>query len=435
MSLQQKAASHSDDAAESAAIDRSVWLTQVRTMAGFPDDASMARAIAIPTRLIPRWRQGVRPQWGNILALSGVLGLDPSALTAVLWGENPGDPCPCGCGGVKVAPERQEASKLAVRQRCIDCGKAGTIYRAVGRSHKSRCRACSARLRCAPKTVVRCVGYDDHGVTRHARTCRKEQELKPYQISRYETYGRPREAWGRGVAPTRTSQRAFVDPERGLFRCKACVLASLGIASTERLLSTITKERIRSGRHRRELYTDFLPVLNPKFGPSGKATGGGKGASLSRTKGHIVRYWGGDTLPTWIIVGRCLGCGKLVLCQRSGEVKGEWHLQCLRAWHGTPAGRVFIAKLRAGEPVRRSEFVRKGPGKPAEPETLARHFAWAIQHHLGSVSMEAIASRYGVRKQAVSKAVQSIIDDLPPTERVGARFRKHIDLLREAIPN
>src|SRR3990170_5518631 len=81
------------------------WLTATRESAGFPTDADLARAAGLmvpggqnPLRLI---RQGHRPTWRTVQRLAPVLGVQVEDVVRHLWRQAVGDPCVCGCGGVK----------------------------------------------------------------------------------------------------------------------------------------------------------------------------------------------------------------------------------------------------------------------------------------------------------------------------------------------
>ena len=63
--------------------------------------------------------------------------------------EKVGDPCPCGCGGVKILPHNPNVRKLSISSPCQTCGK-GRIYEAGENSagfvygpHSPLCHPCS----------------------------------------------------------------------------------------------------------------------------------------------------------------------------------------------------------------------------------------------------------------------------------------------------
>ena len=67
--------------------------------------------------------------------------------------EKAGDPCPCGCGGVKILPHNPNARKLSISSPCQTCGK-GRIYEAGENSagfvygpHSPLCHPCSQQER------------------------------------------------------------------------------------------------------------------------------------------------------------------------------------------------------------------------------------------------------------------------------------------------
>jgi transcription elongation factor Elf1 len=79
--------------------------------------------------------------------MKGLRSIDPSAFPYLLPGERLGDPCPCGCAGVKVTPENPRARKLAVRFLCQDCGAAKLSQSGVYSHHPLRCRPCNDKKR------------------------------------------------------------------------------------------------------------------------------------------------------------------------------------------------------------------------------------------------------------------------------------------------
>ena len=60
--------------------------------------------------------------------------------------EKLGDPCSCGCGGVKVLPEKPTAKLLDVARPCQGCGKE-RVYQGPRQAHRQYCQPCAPRHR------------------------------------------------------------------------------------------------------------------------------------------------------------------------------------------------------------------------------------------------------------------------------------------------
>ena len=73
--------------------------------------------------------------------LCKALNEDVTEAMAFYWSEKPGDPCLCGCGGVKVFPKTRKGWTLRVSCPCRTCGR-NRIYDGSQR-HRILCPSCS----------------------------------------------------------------------------------------------------------------------------------------------------------------------------------------------------------------------------------------------------------------------------------------------------
>ena len=64
----------------------------------------MARDLNLWGETIPQWDNGRRPKWRYMPVLSPMLGIELESVVKKIWGDIPGDSCPCPCGGEKIFP-------------------------------------------------------------------------------------------------------------------------------------------------------------------------------------------------------------------------------------------------------------------------------------------------------------------------------------------
>src|SRR5688572_6152881 len=72
---------------------------------------------------ISLWQYGHhRPRWRFLRPIADILGVSLAEVVYALWNERLGDPCPCGCDGIKVLPDKFASSRqLAIEITC-ECG-------------------------------------------------------------------------------------------------------------------------------------------------------------------------------------------------------------------------------------------------------------------------------------------------------------------------
>lgn len=421
-------------------IETDKWLRQKWIAAGFATSAELARRLGTTVAAVRAWEDGRRPGWGYIQAIASAISAEPEEAVVHLWREQPGQPCPCGCGGLKVLPTRRKAYSLDISLPCQRCTKPRT-YRWSGLidarlRHRPLCPGCS---HFKPRTTVRCVGYDDHSQARHAKKCRGTVELAPSEIREYHNRPRSYVAWGQGRHQVQQWQRPFLDEALGTYRCWPCALGSLSVAVMERRLRVVTGERIRSAQQRREVLTGTSTTFNPRFVRSHlegsrraltklKKEGVPEHVRLARAKGALVQAW--SSPPLRERVSRCVFCSKLVFTSPANT--GNWHRSCLDDWYRSPAGKHYQRGNRPGEkgPI---PLPPRRPGRP--PGDPTRGFSWAMRHYFAGESFRTIAAMAGVDSKAVRVAIENTIQDLPPTELVPANYRLRLRLLREAAHN
>ena len=415
-------------------VEGASWLREKRLMAGIRTETELAQRMSTSVTTVSDWeREKTKPQWAYVEPLATALGTTPSDVFASLWKEQLGDPCDCGCGGLKIAPANPRSFTLRVRLPCQGCGQVRSFEKS-GR-HAPLCRSCS---HVGPRTTFTCDGYDDHGARRHAPRCPRQIQLRPGDIrnrhSQSKRYHQSRHA--QYVVPN--WDRPFLDEMTGRYRSLACASASVRIAQTEARLGKFSGERIRSRSQRREVLSTMMSTImtekrQQQMTQAARDTilaSGGWGEQVRRAiaAGQLARAWSQRPLPAWTSVGRCIFCRRLTLQGRPTD-RGLYHRPCFYTWSSTPEGRHFQSRVSRGLTA---DLPRPHPtrGRPESAATLKRHFAWAIQHHLGGESFRQIARKENIGDRAVREGVERILALLPEPERLATRFRRTVQLLR-----
>lgn len=418
-------------------LETDKWLRRKWIAAGFATSAELARALGTTVAAVRGWEDGRRPGWGYIQAIARAISAEPGEAVVHLWREQPGQTCPCGCGGLKVLPTRRNAYSLDISLLCQRCSKPRT-YRwngLVGARliHRPLCPGCS---HVKPRLTMTCIGYDDHGVTRRAKRCTGTLDLRPSDIAELQKPGDGVGVkWGRGLYDIANSQTKFVDVEAGTYRCGRCALGARGIAVMEQRIKAITPERIRSGSQRREVLSDIAAVLNRRFMRS-SLTGSRRAKEklhrdgvpehvrLARHKGRIVKAWTDDQQKPWRAAGICVACGMLTLT--NVKASGRWHRACLDEWYRSPLGRGYQARGASKGPI---PLPSRPRGRPPSPKGLLRAFGWAVQHYIGAKSYRDIAQRAGVAAQSVNEQVDRVASLLPPPKLIREPERRAVEYL------
>jgi hypothetical protein len=420
------------------------WLQRTRVRMGFPTTAALALAAGISNKRVLSWEtDGRRPTWGHIRTLATLLNVTEEEAVAGLWPERVGDRCECGCGNRKVLPTAATAMMLAVELKCPNCGRMKPVSETASRNlyrHRANCRACSGLNRRSDRQTFTCVGYQDHGVVRHASSCLGTRTLSPGRIGSYKRAAitRQRRPRGRGTYSPAVWDKPFLNEETGKFRCARCARGSMAIAKQEMMLKTVTSERIRSKKQRRELMSEFSAIINPRFHNSiGEARR--RMIAKKKTEGlthrqrtadshsQFVRAWSADALPVTVTVALCASCKKLLIFD--SDRTHAWHPSCFQSWLNTLEGRRFL-KDRTRRPSQReaiefkSKIVRQG--RLVADDVVKRHFSWAVQHLIGRVPLSEIARRQDKSRQAIQLGIDRIVQALPESGLLvgsGARWR------------
>ena len=421
-------------------VETDNWLRRKWIAAGFATSAELARVLRSTVAAVRGWEDGRRPGWGYIQAIASAISAEPGEAVVHLWREQPEQPCPCGCGGLKVLPTRPNAYSLDISLPCQRCSKP-RIYRWIGLAgarliHRPLCSGCS---HVKPQLTMTCIGYHDHGVIRHAKRCTGTLDLRPSDVSRLEKPGDGVGAkWGRGLYDIANSQPKSVDVDAGTYRCGRCALGARAIVVMEQRIKAITPERIRSGSQRREVLSDIADVMNPLFTRS-FLTGSRRAEKklhrdgvpehvrLARHEGIIVKAWTDDQQKPWRTAGICVACGRLTLTY--GRATSRWHRACLDEWYRSPLGRAHQARGARKGAIPLPSAPR---GRPPSPEGLLRAFGWAIQHCIGAKSYRDIARGAGVAAPSVKEQVDKILSLLPPPKLLRKRERRAVEYLLQA---
>lgn len=382
---------------------------------------------------VRRWaRNEFPPRWRHIIALADRFDRNPIELALQLWNDKLGDPCPCGCGGTQVLfaacgcnrGDHDGLTRFPTSQPCVDCG-AERFHHYNNPSYQS-CRSCKYGNR---RTLeYTCVGYDFFGRVRHAKTCERSKMMPPGDItaSRRAQERSTSKRFGKGLFKPGKWDRWFADPETQTYRCGACSLGSMSLAARKEQVKIVTAERIRTPADLREAQSarhtmwwadnpdHAAKIANrrrPPLSPEGRR-------SLSR--GMILSNWSGTTeadLPN-IIARPCYTCHTLILYPESGAERLKTGMP--RCHRGCRKGSRWAYQRRLGRPRR---------------DDLRRDFAWALQHHVGGMSLRQIARNWDKDVGAVKRAVDAIMLMLPSPNIVQGKFRLHIELLWEARGN
>ena len=427
--------------------ERVSWLRRTRLAADFASDAALARAISARGATVDQWGRNSRaPSWRWIAPLAAALRLSPSEVVVGLWEEAPGELCDCGCGGDKVFPSNPDARRLLIHLPCVKCGRPRLLQQS-----DSHPRLCNAHHQPVGERVARttfsCVGYDDHGVTRHARTCRRKAQFTPGKIAAHTKVQKRRQG----------AQPFFLGEATGTFRSRECATVARVLALMDQHIYAHTKKRVRSpvGRVKalqvHVIGEDLSPVpaweeIRPGFAQAVRSEEGRSrprpGRVMSQIDRHttskaiIVAKWANGA-PSGIAITLCLlpNCRKVVLGECGEGRSPTWHLPCQQEWSRTREMRHWKSELVRGH-KRPQPLPAAEPWRPVELENLRRDFAWAIQHYLGDperYSYRQIAERERFSFSTVRDAIKSITDRLPEPALVPRVFRHHIEFLLEAI--
>src|SRR5262245_51916535 len=130
------------------------WIHVARVRAGFKTVRSLAEQLGVALSQVVEWGRGPqRPMWRHVPKLADALHVSVEEVITGVWGERPGDSCPCGCGGVKIVPRDPTARKLLIEVACTGCGKKRTHIQGNQRFHFKRCPRCARRAQAGQRIL------------------------------------------------------------------------------------------------------------------------------------------------------------------------------------------------------------------------------------------------------------------------------------------
>ena len=444
----------------------STWFRERRLAAGYQTHEALAQKLGVQRRKVSSWESNTQaPLWASIRAIAKAFNVTEAECISELWGEEVGDPCPCGCGGSRVLPRSENARCLGVELPCAMCGpEAIRFHPQRGRGHHRKlCPSCWNKCERVRRIPFNCIGYDDHSVKKlHANKCLDGKRMLPSEISNYPKQEDRSSGW----------QKAFFNKITETGRCARCASASLGLYQIENKIndSYVTDELIASRKQRKKVlaqvtasrkqYSSDVPDVFPnliRFKPGqnwhgdpnsfkSRRTRVTEVGKLNRVKGRLYREWGGKTLPEEKPlpkekVGRCLSCGHIVIVRSARPAL--FHGKCYSAWQHTPEGKLYSRNLalhRIGAVDKKPKLPKpSGERRPLKDPKL--YFAWSVQHYLGKITLETIANTYHYTARSgeqrpydiafVQRAISKVISLLPERELLQKQFRLTVTLLRK----
>ena len=371
---------------------------ELRLAAGYRI-TQLARELNADRNAVSKWDRALwKPRWRNMPTLARIFGIDLEQAAAAIWNERVADLCSCGCGGLKVLPTRAGAKHLYIELPCRKCGTA-RVYR-VMQGHDTLCRGCSYASRRTERVTLKCVGYrplgNRKGDNAFADGCPGEQTFLKSRLGFYRVSQNRNEKNRVQRSIRDDGARHFINEAQGKFRCGKCAGA---------LRLTFFK------RHRD--IEGIKPNVKNNHGP-------GKGYKIPKHRTAAKHWLGTEDFPGYVH-GLCWLCGKILFAYMSEERKKtrplRFHQKCILEYqreHGQHS----------------APEQHRDAGRPQEPESLKKHFAWALRKVRGD-SYGEIADDFKISRPAVVKGISSIVDLLPDCDCVSETFHKKISLLRE----
>jgi hypothetical protein len=317
----------------------------------------------------------------------------------------------------------------------VACTKCGTVRQLPKHNvHPELCRRCSYDSRVLGSVKLTCVGYKIYGVTDHASNCPREVEKKRKTL---KDYGR-----SKGIPQTTDDgEHAFIDADRGQYRCKWCAGALFLLRKLERDVKQFCKKlgesipKIQSVndliRERKRLSNLSVEHEDEKTGtvtvelfdphsfahnPENKRKWGPRANSVEQQTALLIKR----SKNANVVKGLCQFCNKIVFSTKDGKASTvKVHARC---YQDSSQG------YRNGV----SRAIRKRGGQ-VELEILRRNYSWALRHKLRGKpedSYGALAKEYDVTKRAVVKGIDFVLAHLPGPELVGKHFRDRITRLK-----
>jgi hypothetical protein len=138
-------------------------------------------------------------------------------------------------------------------------------------------------------------------------------------------------------------------------------------------------------------------------------------------------------LPLNVRFGLCVSCWNkgghaLIVRRNSANIQLRFHNACYCEWRtSTDEGRRYIWRKRHKDKASLPSY--KAGRRPKE-EDLRLRWAWLWQHFAGERSYSEIAKEHGLDSSSVETAVEFMIDNLPQSHLVGARYQPMIELAK-----
>lgn len=347
------------------------------------------------------WQRGlIKPPAGALRVIAELWNRPLDDIVELLWKKTLGGPGICGCG-INRFPEDPKARTVLIEIACTRCSAKRFSQPGAHVNHHPLCRKCSHAGEWLEFT---CVGYDDHGVKRHARTClppykkrvqrqqatNLEGQKKRHNLRLLEQINRPKLVLSDGSRDRTPIYPSRFDLSSKTYQCQGCSKAErLAKRWEERLrefrANNKPKQTIkfRSRRQRLQEMKKLSSQINPNFKPpfrTGRKLGRKKSSGRSLA-GALVRRWSGKNLPQNVRFAHCRVCKKIVIMRKKvTEIPSpKFHNICYMKWLSTPEGRIFKSLRRRRLKARSPSL---GAGQFMTEENLKTTWSFIIQHRL-----------------------------------------------------
>lgn len=336
----------------------------------------------------------------------------------------------------EVPPSR---SRLKRCPSCVGmghaiCGGCGALVSVSNRGGKAICGECkelgrrgTARERSARITVM-CRGPESTPFK--APSARRCRESLVYTAARLERLTRYDAASGTVVCNACLGVEKAI--QLWLPRMKATGLKPRSYEQYRAMLKPFAKRYLTQERPDwvKERWGEATELVEAR--KEGK--GGRRGARASEAS--LAAPWARPTpvggFPTSWEIDICHGCGKLLIrATAPTAAKPDFHRACFDSFRREARERREQLRMLgfSGVDLSRNELRPPFATSRRDPKILTRNFGWAMQHLVLGVAQHELAEKAFVTPQVVSEALASIIDLLPGSTVMSARFRPHVELL------
>lgn len=448
-------------------------LKEARQAAGFTSVYGLAKTAGVERSGLLAIERGTRvPTIGTVQNLSNILQVNPADIEEFYFWRAAGEPCPCGCGGLMVLPNKTTARTLSVKLPCQGCG----IQRVYSPSqrHTQFCQPCAPRpFRKAWRPKEQPANSEDTfrnllaeafdrkamamtdvaaaaGIHRatlgkwlrgQSTPKRRPQklaavldapELLEVFPSRYRIFVTcpecGRERWIKSIEIKNGVNSTTIDWEAGTgsYRCIAC-------SASRRLTAFNQKRRKSYGQkyfidHGKRLAASNTPEQRAKSVAAARAVNKTRTITeaerQNRSRGHISP----SPIGRFDICRLCPG----IVHARGQNNRVECHQQCLSTWRSE-------SKNMHGYPPQTR-------GRPTPSEYLAGSHAMAVRHLLrgediGEFSVgkgdkrrrgTGLAAEYNMTRRGAIKRIKDYVERLPTDGRGGKQLQRWSEHLRAA---